>query len=211
LCTLSGGIDSPVAMKLAKRWFDVVPVHFLITEFYPLDYVERFVEMLKVFKERIRFKKLLVFPFSNVLRKIVELGPRKYRCVLCRKSMLKACEFLCDKHNFQAIVTGEAIGQKASQTIYNLAATSYGIKYPILHPLLCFDKQEIEKLARRFNLFTQIHIGHCLMVPKYPITRGRKKVVERIFEKIGVAKVIEENLDKVVEIRKPEELLMVIE
>jgi hypothetical protein len=49
------------------------------------------------------------------------------------------------------------------------------------------------------------------MVPKYPITRGRKKVVERIFEKIGVAKVIEENLDKVVEIRKPEELLMVIE
>jgi len=210
LFMLSGGLDSPVAMKIAKKIFKPTPVHFMLSEFYSLDYVENFVEILKVIKNKVGFKKMFVVPFSNVLKRIVKRGPRKYRCVLCRKSMLKACEFICDS-GFKAIATGEVIGQKASQTLFNLISTAHGIKYPILYPLLGFDKSEIYEMAKKYGLVFDKHIGHCLMVPKYPVTRSKVSIVEKIFKKIEVVKLIKECVEKRVVIKKPEEMLMVVE
>jgi thiamine biosynthesis protein ThiI len=203
----SGGLDSPVAMKLAKRRFEVTPIHFMPSEFYPLDYKERLVEILKAVKEKVGFEELIVVPFSNVLRKISENVNRKYRCVICRKSMLIACDILCDELGFDAIGTGEAIGQKASQTIYNIAASHYGIRHPIVHPLLCLDKEEINKLAEKYGLKFEKHVGTCLLVPRYPITKAKISVVEKMLLQSGVLEEIENSLENFARIKDPEELM----
>jgi thiamine biosynthesis protein ThiI len=75
--------------------------------------------------------------------------------------MFRVAEVLCERENAFAIVTSESLGQKASQTLSNLIATSQGIKFPILRPLLGFDKLEIERLSKKLGIWQEVHAGCC--------------------------------------------------
>ena len=206
LFMVSGGIDSPVAMKLAKKYYKVYPVHFELSSFYPKSYKEKVLSMVKILKEKIGFEKMLFVPFSSVLKKASFSVKRKYICLICRKSMLKACEMLCSKYNFDAIATGEVLAQKASQTIYNMQATHFGIKKPVIMPVLCFDKDEIVKLAKKFGLSVEKHIGACRLVPRYPVTKASWKKVERFFREAELEKTIVQALENAIWIKEPEEV-----
>lgn len=211
LFMLSGGIDSPVAIKLAKRFYDVTPVHFALFAYYPKNYKKRFVEFLEIVMKSATIEKIMVIPFSNVLKKISIYGKRKYVCLLCRKSMLRACELLCSIYGFDAIGTGEVLAQKASQTIYNMHATHFGLKKPVIHPLLCMDKEEIVKLARKFGISVEKHLGACRLVPRYPVTKATPEKLEQMYREIELDELINEVVKNVFWVRDPREFEEVIE
>lgn len=200
LCLVSGGIDSPLACALAARSFEVIPLHFCLHPYVDEGTLSATMEVLKNLQRRVGFKRLLVVPWSEALRRISEVGG-KYTCVLCKRGMFRVAEMIAEAENCSAMVTGESLGQKASQTVHNLAATSAGLRIPVLRPLLAMDKLEIERLAKEVGVWSERHAGFCSFVPRYPSTRARIEVIDRLFEKIGLGK----ELEKVREVRNLEE------
>ena len=202
VCLVSGGIDSPVACALAAKKFDVAPLHFYT---YPYTSEEMFgltMNALKKLKKVTKFEKIVLYPWAGVLEAIVKkLDRREYTCLICRKSMFKAAELVCKREEAGGIVTGESLGQKASQTLSNLVATSHGVKIPILRPLLGFDKLEIEKISKKFGIWQVRHAGVCSVLPKHPRTKAIASEIDELFDQLKLDELIRKNFKKVVEIR----------
>ena len=199
---VSGGIDSPVACVIAAKKFDVVPLHFCT---YPYTSEEMFgltMNALKKLKKVAKFEKIVLYPWAGVLNAITKkLNRREYTCLICRKSMFKAAELVCKREGAEGIVTGESLGQKASQTLSNLVATSHGLKVPILRPLLGFDKLEIEKISKEFGIWQERHAGVCSALPKHPRTKATAGEVDELFNQLKLNELIQKNSKKTVEVR----------
>jgi thiamine biosynthesis protein ThiI len=206
VCLVSGGIDSPVACALAAKRFKVLPLHFCL---YAYTCEETFLVAMKVLKDlrkKAGFKKVIVFPWAKVLDAILKnRGKRSYACLACRKSMFKVAESICEQEGAAGIVTGESLGQKATQTLTNLGATSKGIKFPIVRPLLGLDKEEIEKLSKKLGIWNEVHAGCCFATPKYPRTRAEPEVLEKLLENSEIQKAIQQGFHKILEVRTFEE------
>ena len=206
VCLVSGGIDSPVACLLAGTEFDVVPLHFCL---YPYTSKENFFTTMNVFKSlkrKMEFEKIVIYPWEKILGKILSDEKYKnYACLACRKSMLLAAERICEREGASGIVTGESLGQKATQTLQNLTALSHGIKFPVLRPLLGLDKLEIERFSRDMGVWHEPHAGDCHAVPKYPRTKANPATISAITEKLDISPLISEELEKVLEVRNFEE------
>jgi len=175
---LSGGIDSPVAVYYAlKRGLDIVYVHFhsvpLVSE-TSLDKVRELVAVLKKYRTN---SKLYLVPFANIQQQILINCTEKFRVLLYRRYMLKIAEKIAEIEYAKAIITGEALGQVASQTIENIAVVENAVELPVLRPLIGFDKQEIISKAREigtYNISILPHQDCCtLYVPKQPATKAR--------------------------------------
>jgi len=204
VCLVSGGMDSPVACALAARRFDVVPLHFCL---YPYTCEDAFLvtmDVLRDLKSKTRFEKAIVVPWSRVLKKILD-GDKSYACLACRKSMFRAAEIICEQESASGIVTGESLGQKASQTLENMPTTSAGVKFPILRPLLGFDKIDVERLSKKLGLWHEVHAGCCYATPKHPRTRSDPKTVNDMLAKLDIDEMISIELKKVLEVRTFEE------
>lgn len=206
VCLVSGGIDSPVACALAASKFDVVPLHFCL---YPYTCEETFfvaMKVLKNLKNVVKFKKVIVYPWAKVLDTILKnREKRSYACLACRKSMFKVAEIICEREGATGMVTGESLGQKATQTLTNLGATSRGIKFPILRPLLGLDKEEIEKLSKKLGIWHEVHAGCCFATPKYPRTRTEPELLDDLVEDMKIPNVIQRGFERVLEVRTFEE------
>ncbi len=198
---ISGGIDSPVAMYLASRKMEVIPLHFCLHPFYCEVSFELVMESLKALREKIPFEKVVLYPWGEILSTILSSRAGRFMCVICRRGMFKAAELVCTSVNAQAIVTGESLGQKASQTLRNLSATSHGVTFPILRPLIGFDKVEIERVSRRVGLWREKHVGCCTVTPRKPATGARKEVLDELYEKLKIATVVENEFTKRLEIQ----------
>lgn len=202
VCLVSGGIDSPVACALAAKKFDVVPLHFCT---YPCTSEEMFgltINTLKKLKKVAKFEKIILYPWAGVLNTIVKkLDRREYTCLICRKSMLKAAELVCKREVAGGIVTGESLGQKASQTLSNMAAISSGIKFPILRPLLGLDKLEIEKISKELGIWQARHAGGCSALPRHPRTKATAGEIDGLLDQLKLNELIRKNFEKAVEIR----------
>jgi thiamine biosynthesis protein ThiI len=114
--------------------------------------------------------------------------------------MFRVAERLCEREGAAGIVTGESLGQKASQTLWNLVATTRGIGFPILRPLLGFDKVEIEHLSRELGLWHEVHAGCCYATPKHPRARGDLKTLDQLLEKLRIDELILEEFENTLEI-----------
>ena len=198
IALVSGGIDSPVAARMLAKKNDVIMLHFCI---YPYYCAGSFRTALKIFKKlhESGIKKLVLFPWAETLTAIRKADTR-YQCVLCRKAMFRAAELVCRKEHASAIATGEALGQKASQTLDNLCATSSGIKKPILRPLISYDKNEIIRLSKSFGFMPERHVGCCKLVPDKPVTHADAKTAVDMYKAAGLEKIIKRNLQKIVEV-----------
>lgn len=189
---VSGGMDSPLAAALMSKKMEIIPVHFLTHPFgrTSLDVV---FNSFKVLKERIGFKTIILCPWGKALSTIVK-NPlkRAYTCLICRRGMLKASEMICESSGAVAIITGESLGQKASQTLRNMAVTSRGIRYPILRPLLGLNKDEIERLSKRLGIWVEKHVGACTAFPKNPVTKGDAKVLKELYNALNMQEIVEE-------------------
>ncbi len=193
IAMISGGIDSPLAAKMMSEKYDIIPVHFVLYPFYCKGSFELMIETMN----KLGFKKVILFPFGNILSKISK-KERFYQCVMCRKSMFKASEILAKKYRAEAIITGESLAQKASQTLKNMAATTYSIKLPILQPLLALDKEEIITLSKESGIYSEKHTGCCTMTPERPVTRAEIKRAEELYNELGLEKEIKKQLKNII-------------
>ncbi len=204
---LSGGIDSAVACWLVmKRGCPVVPVYFDNAPYTDETTTERALNVADaLFDWAVGFpRRVYVVQHGANLQKIIKCS-RKFTCLLCKRMMYRIAERLTDMIRAEGIVTGEAIGEQASQTIINLRVLNNAVqKYPIHRPLLGFDKAETEKIARRIGTYkiSSRKAGGCRAVPNQPSTKARLKEVIKIEEKLNVKEMVETSIKslKVVEV-----------
>ncbi len=202
VCLVSGGIDSPVACALAAKKFDVIPLYFCAHPYTSEEAFTLTINTLGKLKKVTGFKKAIVCSWSKILDAITHRLERKeYTCLICRRCMLQAAELVCKLEGGSGIVTGESLGQKASQTLGNLAAISSGMGIPILRPLLGFDKLEIERLSKKLGLWQVRHAGGCSAAPKHPRTRSDADIVDELLKRLHIDEIIRESVGEAMEIR----------
>ncbi len=177
LVLLSGGIDSPVAgYMMAKQGLDLVLVHFDNRPFTSDAEVEKAKALMRRIEQVTgkRFQKLLV-PHGKTQAEFARLCRRNMECVLCRRMMFRVAERLAKKLSAQVLVTGESMGQVASQTLANIGVEERAVTLPILRPLIGFDKVEIERIAKSIGTYeTSIGPGMCCTIaPKKPSTYSK--------------------------------------
>ena len=199
---LSGGIDSAVGLWLVmKRGSPVVPVYFDISPFTDDAATERALNVAKVlFEWAVGFpRRVYVVQHGENLKQIMETH-RKYSCLLCKRMMYRVAERLAEKYRAEGIVTGEAIGEQASQTLTNLRVLSASVKlYPVHRPLLGFDKAETEALGRKIGTY-EISItkaASCGAVPYQPSTKAKLEDVIRAEEKLDIESMVERSLESI--------------
>lgn len=194
---LSGGIDSAVACWLVmKRGCPLTPVYFDNAPYTDETTTERTLEVAKVlFDWAIGFtKRLYVVRHGDNLEEIVEKCPSRFTCIICKRMMYRVAERLAELKRTEGIVTGEAIGEQASQTLRNLRVLNAAVsKYPIHRPLLGFNKAETERIARKIGTYkasTRKAKG-CGAVPKKPATMAKLEKVEKAEEKLDIEEMAE--------------------
>jgi thiamine biosynthesis protein ThiI len=193
---LSGGIDSPVAAwRIIKRGCRAYFVHF---HSYPVlsrasqDKARQLAELLTRHQLRSR---LFLVPFAPVQQQIVLSVPPPLRVVIYRRMMIRIAERLARRVGCQALVTGDVIGQVASQTIENLTVVGEATTMPLLRPLVGFDKEEITREAQQLGTYeiSIIPDEDCctLFTPRFPATRASREAVERAETGLDVAGLVD--------------------
>lgn len=177
LCLISGGIDSPVAANLMqKRGAKITFINFDAYPATPKENQEKVQDLVKVLSEYQFSAKLYIVPFLQIQQEIIKRVLEDYRVVFYRRMMLRIARMIAQKEDILALVTGESLGQVASQTVENIRAISEAIDLPILRPLIGFNKEEIVTVARQigtYNLSAQPFADCCsLYVPHHPVTRA---------------------------------------
>ncbi|RLI76447.1 hypothetical protein DRO97_00775 [Archaeoglobales archaeon] len=190
LALLSSGIDSPVACYLMlKKGFEIEYLHFSNSK--STDKIKKIVRKLAEFGGTDRFFQM---PHSEMMNRILSLEfDRKYTCVMCKRSMLTLAELLANEIGCEALITGDNLGQVASQTISNIKVEEELIKMPVLRPLIGFDKVETVDIARKIGTY-EISIekeGSCRYVPRKPATKAKKlpKIDIEILRKLEVKEI----------------------
>jgi thiamine biosynthesis protein ThiI len=179
LALLSGGIDSPVACYLMlKCGFKIEYIHFALGK-KSIEKTKALVSKLKDFGGGARF---FIVPHSALIQLIREIEfDERYTCVFCKRAMLRIAELLAEKLECKALLTGDNLGQVASQTVPNIFVEDSAVRIPILRPLICLDKEEITEIAKKVGTY-EISITRdegCSAVPSKPITRAR---IERVID-----------------------------
>lgn len=183
-CLLSGGIDSPVAAwRMMRRGCRVIFVHF---HSYPIlsrasqEKVRELVRLLTTFQYDSR---LYLVPFGEIQQQVVLSVAPPLRVVIYRRLMMRIAEAIAHRTRAQALVTGEVVGQVASQTLENLASINEVVKMPVLRPLIGTDKDEITAMAQRLGTYevSIIPDQDCctLFTPRHPATKAKRWEVER--------------------------------
>ncbi len=176
LLLLSGGIDSPVAAyMMAKRGLRVDAIHFQsppYTSERALMKVETLCEKLTEYCGSIRF---YCVPFTEIQEALRDNCDNDYFTVIMRRLMLKIANTICERSHCSALITGESVGQVASQTLAAIACTDKAADYPVLRPLVGMDKKEIVETARKIDTFETSILPYedCCTVftPKHPKTK----------------------------------------
>jgi thiamine biosynthesis protein ThiI len=180
---LSGGIDSPVAAwRMMKRGCSVTLVHF---HSYPvlsrasIDKARQLAEVLTRYQQRSR---LYLVPFADLQQQVLLGAPAPMRVVIYRRLMMRIAERIARARGAQALVTGEVVGQVASQTVENLAVIAGATTLPVFRPLIGMDKEEITAAAQRLGTYpiSIVPDQDCctLFTPRHPLTRARLGDVE---------------------------------
>ena len=183
LVMLSGGIDSPVAAwRMMKRGVKALFVHFYsypYTDRASLEKVEELAEILATWNYRTQ---VYFVPFAEVQREIVTQTPARFRVILYRRMMVRIAQQIAAAAKAECLVTGESLGQVASQTLVNLRVIEEVAEIPILRPLIGDDKAEIMELAEQigtFEISTLPHDDCCsLFVPEHPATNASLEAVQ---------------------------------
>ncbi|MGH7813654.1 MAG: tRNA uracil 4-sulfurtransferase ThiI [Candidatus Binataceae bacterium] len=192
---LSGGIDSPVAAyRMMRRGLRLDFVHFHAHPLVSPASREKAAELTAHLTRYQARSTLMLVPFGNLQREIVANAPRALRVVLYRRFMLRIASALAIRTGASALVTGESLGQVASQTLENMTVIEQAASLPILRPLVGMDKNEIVEQARALGTFeTSIQPDEdcCTMfVPAHPETRARLDAVEAAEARFDIERMV---------------------
>jgi len=200
ICLLSGGIDSAVACWLAmKRGCPIIPVYFDITPFTDEATTAKALDVArKIFEWSIGFtRKMYIVSHGRTLENFVSGSPRKLTCILCKRMMYRIAERIAETEKAEGIITGEAIGEQASQTLHNLRVLNEATsKYPVHRPLLGFNKLETEGLAKKigtFKISTRKTEG-CSAAPKRPATKAKLEIVQNAEQELDIEGMVEKSV-----------------
>lgn len=194
---ISGGIDSPVASwMMAKRGVSLTAVHFAsppYTSDRALDKVVRLLEKVSLYSGHI---KMFTVPFTKIQELIKEKCPEELFTLIMRRIMMKISEKIAQKEECVALITGESLGQVASQTINAISCTDAVVNMPIFRPLIGMDKDEIVSIARKIDTFeisNEPYEDCCtVFVPKHPRIKPKMKFIELAEASLDCDELIEE-------------------
>lgn len=199
---ISGGLDSPVAAwMMAKRGVELTAIHFSSPP-YTSGLAHRKVEnLLKKVAEYSGKMTMVSVEFTHLQEEIRDKCPEELGTVILRRFMIKAAERIAQTQNCKALITGESLGQVASQTMEAIACTDAAATMPVFRPLIGSDKSEIIKLAYKidtYDISIEPYEDCCtIFTPKHPRTRPPLKVVEKAEQLIDGEALLEEALKDV--------------
>ncbi|MBX3326511.1 MAG: tRNA uracil 4-sulfurtransferase ThiI [Nitrospira sp.] len=200
-CLISGGIDSPVAAyRLIKRGCQASFIHFSGRPLVSRASEDKVRDLVRTLIQYQYHAHLHVIPFGEIQREIVLTAPAPFRIVLYRRMMIRITEELARRENCWALVTGDSLGQVASQTPQNICVIEDAAELPILRPLIGMDKREIIDEARRLGTYeTSIEPDQdcCkLFVPPHPSTKTRLDDVLRIERMLDISTLVKRGLEQ---------------
>ncbi|AEV68090.1 tRNA uracil 4-sulfurtransferase ThiI [Acetivibrio clariflavus] len=197
---LSGGIDSPVAgWMIAKRGVEIEAVHFYSYPYTSERAKEKVIDLAKILSQYCQKIKLHIVPFTDIQLEIYEKCPQDQLTIIMRRAMMIIAERIAEKAGALALVTGESVGQVASQTMQSLYVTNSVVKMPVFRPLIGMDKNEVIEIARKIGTFETSILPYedccTVFVSKHPKT---KPVLEKILLSEQKAN-LEELINKAIE------------
>lgn len=199
---LSGGIDSPVAgHMIAKRGVEIDAVNFFSFPYTSERAKEKVISLARIIAQYTSKINLYIVPFTEIQLQIRECCPEEHMTLIMRRFMMRIAERIAEKNKSLALITGESVGQVASQTLASLDVTNAVVDMPILQPLIGMDKLEIMDRAREIGTFETSILPYedCCTVftPKHPTVNPRRANIEKTEMALNVSELIESALQGV--------------
>lgn len=196
---LSGGIDSPVSSyMIARRGVHLIPVHFFSFPYTSQQAKEKVLDLAQLLTAYCGHLTVEIVPFTRIQEAIRDNCPEEYFTLIMRRFMMRIAERIALDNNAKAIVTGENLGQVASQTMEAMRSTQAVIDLPVLQPLIGMDKEEIVRTARKIGTFETSILPYedCCTVftPKHPRTKPKLHDVELAESVLDIDALVEEAL-----------------
>lgn len=197
---LSGGIDSPVAgYMIAKRGVQLVAVHYHSFPYTSEFAKQKVLDLARILSEYCCGLKVYVVPFTEIQMEIHEKCPEDYTTLIMRRYMMRIAEKIAEKEGALALITGESVGQVASQTMEALASTNSVVSMPVFRPLIGFDKIDIIDYAQKIGTYDTSSLPYedCCTVftPKHPATKPKAEKIREGEEKLDQQALIEKAVE----------------
>lgn len=199
---LSGGIDSPVAVyMMAKRGMTIRCVHFHSFPYTSMQARQKVLDLAKIVKKYTLRMTVDVVSFTEIQTAIHEKCPEDYMITIMRRFMMRIAERLARQNGAGAIVTGESLGQVASQTLESLTSTNSVATLPVFRPLIGFDKDEIIQISEQIGTYETSVLPYedccTIFLPKRPVTKPRLSTVEKYESVLDIEALVENALKNV--------------
>lgn len=196
---VSSGIDSPVATFLmSKKADELLLVHADTQPFSDEQENEKFIKLAKHLKKICKCPvKAITVSHGESLAEYRQNSDKKFTCVFCKRMLLRYAEKIAEKHNCDAIVMGDSLGQVASQTLKNIRTIEEAVKIPVFRPLIGFDKEDIIKIAKEIGTFelSILPSSGCSAVPNKPSTMAKIEKILLEENKINVKDLVENTVN----------------
>ena len=197
---LSGGIDSPVAgWMIAKRGVHINAVHFHSYPYTSDRAKEKVLDLARILSESCCGIRVHVVPFTKIQMEIHEKCPDEYTTLIMRRFMMRIAERVAISEKSEALITGESIGQVASQTMTALGTTDMVVNMPVFRPVIGFDKTEIIAIAEKIGTMETSSLPYedCCTVftPRHPATHPHMDIIEAAEAKLDMEALIQEAMD----------------
>ena len=199
---LSGGIDSPVAAyMMAKRGMSLRAVHFHSFPYTSMQARQKVLDLAKIVKKYTLRMTVDVVSFTEIQTAIHEKCPEEYMITIMRRFMMRIAERIAKNHGAGAVITGESLGQVASQTLESITSTNSVATIPVFRPLIGFDKDEIIEISQKIGAFETSILPYedccTIFLPKRPVTKPRLIRVEKVESALDVETLVENALKNI--------------
>ncbi len=197
---ISGGIDSPVAgWMIAKRGVKLEAVHFYSYPYTSERAKDKVIELSKILSKYTLGLRLHIIPFTDIQLAINQNCPHEYITIIMRRFMMKITEKIAIRNGSLCLVTGEAIGQVASQTLESLLVTNDAVSLPVYRPCIGMDKSEIVDISKRIEAYETSILPYedccTVFVAKHPVTKPQLKKTIELESVLSIDELIQKAID----------------
>lgn len=202
LMLLSGGIDSPVAAyMMAKRGMKLCAIHFCSPPYTSEKAKEKVVELRNIVEKYATDVKLYIVPFSEIQMEIHRVCPAEFMITIMRRFMMRIASIVAKQADCKALITGESLGQVASQTVESMTSTEDCAELPVFRPLIAFDKEETMNLARKIGTYeTSIEpFEDCctIFLPKNPVIHPKLEKVREAEKAMDIDALVKKAVENI--------------
>lgn len=200
LLLLSGGIDSPVAgFLMAKRGMNINAIHFHSYPFTSKRAHQKAMDLAKILSAYTGKMTVYSVNLAEIYKAISKNCPRRETTILSRRFMMRIANKISEKYSYQALITGESLGQVASQTIESVSVINDSSKLPILRPLIAMDKKDIIEISEKIDSYDKAiepYDDCCsIFAPDSPITKPKLKYIEKSEENLDIEELENQAID----------------